>query len=172
MSDFGQENVRKFLLHFGLEAVKIPESDQKTPDFEVFYKQKKVFFCEEKTLEKDEKEGAYPDPTYNAISAHIHKATKQFKSLNPRHEFPNVLAFTNLDKGKDFYDLFITITGAAPIGNGEFLTIRSVGRIQKDLSDIDLFLWFDQDSFIDSLPNLNSMFKADLSTLLNIVKDK
>jgi hypothetical protein len=170
MAQYGQENVKKFLEGFQLKAVKISERDEKTPDFEVFQNDQRIFFCEEKTLEYDDFEGFKNDPTYNSISSHIHKATKQFKSVNPNHDIPNVLAFTNLDTMKDIHDLFITITGKAMLEGGGLLKIRNVGRIIDDLEHIDLFLWFDREKFINFIVGKNSPFERELFELFGIVE--
>lgn len=168
MAEFGEENVKKYLKDFELEAKKIAEGEEKTPDFEVFHQNERVFFCEEKTLDYDDFEGSKNDPTYNSISTHIHKANKQFKSVNPNHKIPNVLAFTNLDTIKDIHDLFITITGNALLEGGGFLKIRKVGRISKDLDQIDLFLWFDKDKFVNFILGKNKKFEEDLLKIFRI----
>ncbi|RXT14878.1 hypothetical protein [Ammoniphilus sp. CFH 90114] len=168
MAEFGQENVKKFLESYRLEVNKIEEGEEKTPDFEVSFQGERVFFCEEKTLEYDDFEGCKNDSTYNAISNHIHKATKQFNSVNPNHDIPNVLAFTNLDTLKDIHDLFITITGKALLEQGGLLKIRNVGRIEADLDFIDLFLWFDKDKFINFMLGKNSKYEKDLLNIFGI----
>ncbi len=151
MATIGQKIVKGFLEEKGFEVVKIPETEKKTPDFRVYLNGKFVFYCEEKTLEYDDFEGCKNDPTYNSISAHVHKATKQFKSINPQREHPNVMAFVNFDSCKDVTDLFITCTGYAPLDSDEFMKIHNVGRITNDLDQIDLFLWFDGDNFTNKM---------------------
>lgn len=148
MSKQGEENVKRYFENLGFKVNKIKESSDKTPDFVVFNKEERVFYCEEKTLEYDDFEGVKHDPTYNSISAHIHEATKQFLSVNPNHDIPNVLVFTNLDSMSDIQDLFITTTGKTMLDDGELFKMRNVGRIVYDLDQIDLYLWFDNNSFI------------------------
>lgn len=167
MAFLGQKIVRNFLEERGYEVVKIPECDIKTPDFKVFLNGKLIFYCEEKTLEYDDFEGCKKDPTYNSISAHVHKATKQFKSINPLREHPNVIAFVNFDPSKDINDLFITLTGCAFIDNGEYMRIHRVGRIANDLNQIDLFLWFDNEQFTNKIwTTLNDEQHTKLSAIL------
>ncbi|MDH6352154.1 MULTISPECIES: hypothetical protein [unclassified Brevibacillus] len=171
MADYGQEVVKIFLSGYGLEVKKIKEGSTKTPDFDVLMHSKRVFYCEEKTLEYDDFEGHKDDPVYNSISAHIHKAAKQFNSINPNHEVPNVLAFTSLDSSKDIHDLIITITGNALLEGGGVLKIRNVGhRLDEDLDVIDLFLWFDQEKFINFVIGRNSKYEQELLKVFNITE--
>lgn len=151
MAELGQEIVKKYLEYLGLEARKILESDIKTPDYEVYLNGQLVFYCEEKTLEYDDFVGAKKDPTYNAISTHVHKATKQFKSVNPNREYPNVLAFVNFDSLKNVHDLFITLTGNIRLDSGKYTKIHRVGRITSDLDQIDLYLWFENEKLIKKI---------------------
>ncbi|MDI3477948.1 MAG: hypothetical protein PWQ59_1473 [Thermoanaerobacterium sp.] len=152
MAEYGQSIVKAFLESKGFVAKKIPESNIKTPDFEVYKEGELVFYCEEKTLEYDDFEGLKNDSTYNAISRHLHTAAKQFNSINPNHEVPNVLAVVNLDTLKNIHDLFISLTGYALLDNGKYMKIHKVGhRIVEDISQVDLFLWFDKGQFINFL---------------------
>jgi len=147
MAEAGQDVVKKFLESKGLEVRKIPESNLKTPDFEVYLNGELYFYCEEKTLEYDDFIGCKDDPTYNSISSHVHKAVKQFKSVNPNRKVPNVLVFVNNDTLKNMHDLFTTLTGQAQLEDGTYMRIHRVGRVANDLDQIDLYLWFDKQSF-------------------------
>ncbi|MCP1425449.1 hypothetical protein J3D43_003965 [Paenibacillus xylanexedens] len=150
MAEFGLNIVQRFLETKGLKADKIDERDEKTPDFEVFEEEHKVFYCEEKTLDYDDFEGEKDDSTYNAISRHLHKAVKQFKSVNPNHEIPNILAIVNRDPLKNVHDLFIALTGQAPLDSGEYMKIHRVGhRTVEDINEVDLYLWFDNEKFVN-----------------------
>jgi hypothetical protein len=152
MAEFGQTVVQQFIESKGLKVLKIEEWDEKTPDFEVFKDGQRIFFCEEKSLDYDDFIGEKNDSSYNAISRQLHKAVKQFKSANPNHEIPNVMAFVNLDTLKDMHDLFITITGYSLLESGKYMKIHRVGhRTVDDIEHVDLFLWFDKDRFINYL---------------------
>ncbi|MCY8996779.1 hypothetical protein [Bacillus inaquosorum] len=169
MAEYGESIIKRFLDNKGLKVNKIEEGDEQTPDFEVFKDFQRILFCEEKTLEYDDFVGAKSDSTYNAISRHMHKAVKQFKSVNPNHELPNVLAFVNLDTLKDMHDLFITLTGYALLDNGSYMKIRRVGhRTIEDISHVDLILWFDKDQFINYLwkDDINNETRKYLEKLL------
>lgn len=147
MAELGQSIVKSYLESLGFEVKRIKESVIKTPDFEVYNNGELIFYCEEKTLDKDDFEGSKPAPTYNSISSHVHKATKQFRSVNAERKYPNVLAFVNFDEMNDAHDLFITLIGYALLEDGNGLKIRRVGRISNDLDQIDLYLWFQKDQF-------------------------
>ena len=83
----------------------------KTPDFRVFSGNDLEFYCEVKSPEEDTwldgqldnpvleeiVGGIRNDPIFNRLSAHIHKARKQFDAVNPMEAYPNVLAFYNQD---------------------------------------------------------------------------
>ena len=62
-----------------------------------------------------------------------------------------MIAFVNFEPSKDINDLFITLTGCALLDNGEYMKIHRVGRIVNDLDQIDLFLWFDKDHFVNKI---------------------
>lgn len=145
MAELGERIVKEFLESLGLEARRIPEKSSKTPDYEVYLDGQLVFYCEEKTIEHDEFEGGKNDPAYNSISSQVHKATKQFKSINPSRIIPNVLAFVNFDDMKDEHDLFITLTGYTLLDNGSYMKVHNVGRVRNDLNCIDLYLWFNKE---------------------------
>ncbi|NMI03162.1 hypothetical protein HF638_04205 [Paenibacillus sp. SZ31] len=152
MAELGEEIVRNFLENIGFQVSKIPESQNKTPDFEVYKNGKLVFYCEEKTLDKDDFEGCKNDSTYNAITRHFHTAAKQFESINPHNQVPNVLAIVNLDTMKGCHDLFISLTGHALLESGKYLKIRNVNDYtKKDMDYINLCLWFDKETFIKYL---------------------
>jgi len=146
MAEIGQAIVKNYLEAIGLRVEKIKEDEEKSVDFMVYQNETPVFYLEEKTLEIDVFEGFKKDPTYNTISAHVHKAAKQFKSVNSSRVLPNVLVFVNMDISRDYVDLLITLTGNAPTENEKFIKIHNIGRVAKDLAEIDLYLWFDNDS--------------------------
>jgi hypothetical protein len=146
MAEIGQAIVKDHLEAIGLRVEKIKEGEEKSVDFIVFQNETPVFYLEEKTLEDDVFEGCKKDPTYNSISAHVHKAAKQFISVNRNRALPNVLAFVNMDISRDYIDLLITLTGIAPTENETNIKIRNIGRVAKDLAEIDLYLWFNNDS--------------------------
>lgn len=115
------------------------------------YKDDKIiFYCEEKTLECDDFEGCKDDSTYNAITRQFHSATKQFQSINPSNQVPNVLSIVNLDLLRGSHDLFISLTGHAMLESGKYLKIRNVNEYtKKDMEYINLCLWFDKENFIN-----------------------
>lgn len=97
----------------------------KTPDLRVFSDQEVIFFCEVISIDKDRwldsqvaaalpgeiVGGGRKDPIFNRLSDDIHTAIKQFDSVNPEGQIPNVLAFVNHDKICGFNDLIGVLTG-------------------------------------------------------------
>jgi len=141
----GEAIVKQYLEERGLTVEKIKESDIKTADFAVFLGGKLVFYLEEKTLELTPPVFQSIDPVYNTIANHIHEAIKQFKSVNPDREVPNVLSFTNMDPAKDINYLFSTLTGHVITASGKLRWINKIKHIKDDMHYIDLYLWFDHD---------------------------
>ena len=106
-----------------------------------------AFYCEIKEIAKDDwLGGAKPDPVFNRISDDIHTAVKQFNSVNPDLEHPNVLAFVNNDDRCGSLDLIGVLTGHLLLDDGGAAPIYlkySHGRIKDEKNLIHLYLWFD-----------------------------
>ncbi|CAH0311601.1 hypothetical protein [Priestia megaterium] len=164
MARRGEKITKEFLeSQYGFEVVKIPETDQKTPDFEVRKNGKLLFYCEEKTMNEDDFEGEKPDPAYNSISRKIHESVNQFKSVNGKRNYPNVLVLNNMDTLRNINDLAITVTGKALTAEGKWLQIRNVSNTtQNDKKVVDLILWFDKGKFINFF-TLNPTCTKDLA---------
>ncbi len=141
----GENIVKDFFEKKGLKAEKIPECDIKTVDFEVHDKKGLFFYLEEKTIELMPPAWKLIDPVYNAIAKHIYEATGQFKGVNPGKTIPNVLSFTSMDPARTVNDLFVTLTGHVVTPGGKMYPIRVMKNLEKDLSVIDLYLWFNHD---------------------------
>ena len=155
--------VSEFLSKYNLSAKrfdKVSMKQGKTPDFKVYSGGELSLYCEVKNAEKDKwlgdkldkavpgelVGGARNDPVFNRLSAHIHKATKQFNAVNSNEEFPNVLAFHNQDEMSGFLDLLAVTTGNAYCEDGSVLPIYksfSEGRVKVDIEKIHLFIWLD-----------------------------
>ena len=155
--------VADFLASKGLRAEEFSKEERtqsKTPDFRVFHGQDFAFFCEVKSMSRDEwldKQldaaqpgeivgGGRPDPTYNRISQKIHGAFKQFDAVNPDLVHPNVLVLVNHDKDSDVKDLDLVCSGGFFTEDGKWLPIGrkfSEGRIRDKKRRIHLFIWID-----------------------------
>lgn len=157
--------VSRYLAHLGLRPEMFSKQERcgrKTPDFRVFRDAVLMFYCEVKTVDPDRwlngrpKNDVVPglkmagggrhDPTFNRIADDIHEAVKQFYSVNPTIELPNVLAFINRDRDCGVDDLDSVFTGNFIASNGTKHPIYrnvSEGRIQTEKRQIDLFLWFE-----------------------------
>jgi len=133
----------------------------KTPDFRVFKIHKLAFFCEVKTVSKDEwldKQfdkapsdvivgGVRNDPIFNNLSNKIHEAVQQFNAVNPRLIYPNVLVFVNHNHMCDCNDLIAVTTGNFLAEGGRKSPIYrafSEGRIKKEKLRISLYIWRDE----------------------------
>ena len=156
--------VKEFLENKGLRVDGFSKHERKnikTPDFKVFTNSKLAFYCEVKNSQEDlwlDKQlndakpgvivgGKRNDPIYNRFASHIHKASKQFLSVNKDHSIPNVLAFYNEDSDAGFIDILSVITGNAYCESGNVHPIFknfSEGRLKTDIKIIDMILWVDK----------------------------
>jgi hypothetical protein len=145
-----EDEAKDFLEELGLRIECFSKEEQrvgKTPDFKLYLEGDFAFFCEVKESEQNEREGAFNDPAFNRLTAHIHKACKQFKSVNPNHSELNVLLIKNNDRLCEFNDLIGIITGNIYCTDGTHSKIYgnySDGRMKDDLEEIDLIIWLDQ----------------------------
>jgi hypothetical protein len=121
--------------------------DRKTPDYQVYKDNAFAFFCEVKEIKKDNwANGVRSDPIFNRLTDDIHKAVKQFNSVNASLEHPNVLAFVNNDEQCGFLDLLGVLSGRLMLENGGSAPLYlkySGGRIKIEKDLIHFYLWFD-----------------------------
>lgn len=137
------------------------KAKKKTPDFRVYRGENLIFFCEVKTIDRDTwledllikappltiVGGGRNDPRFNRVSNKIHEAALQFDSVNPDLTYPNVLIFVIHDDSCDFHTLINVITGYFIAEGGELHLIYgkfSHGRIRKEKSRINLYIWMDE----------------------------
>jgi len=130
----------------------------KTPDFRVYRGEEFQFYCEVKSIARDNwldsqlqaapKEsivgGVRNDPVYNRLTDDIHQAAKQFDAVNPEDKVPNVLVFVNHDSICDRQDLIGVLTGNFVTEDGSAHRVYakfSEGRIKRDKSRIHLYCW-------------------------------
>jgi hypothetical protein len=159
--NLGEQFAVEYLARHGLRAERFTKAEMrqgKTPDFRLFKESEFVLYCESKHVQYDEwldrqLEDAKPleivgglrhDPIFNRLAGHIHDAAKQFDAVNPEHEFPNVLIFTNSDAHCGFTDLLSVLTGNFYAEGGAIEPIYkeiSEGRIREEKLTIDLYVW-------------------------------
>ncbi len=164
MINLGEKFAETYWARHGLKAERFTREEigqGKTPDFRVFKSGELVAFCEAKHVQHDDwldkkLETAKPleivgglrhDPVFNRLVAHIHKAYKQFMSVNPDRKYPNVLVFMNSDKQCDNRDLVAVMTGNFYVEGGgaePIYTAYSEGRIKEEKFAIDLYVWFEE----------------------------
>lgn len=115
--------------------------------------------------------GLRKDPVFNRLSAHIHKARKQFNAVNKEENIPNVLAFYNEDNMSGFLDLLAVTTGNFFAEGGAvfpFYKNFSEGRIKSDIEKIHLFIWIDANKPHRFLFNtINSKYHNELCSMFN-----
>lgn len=148
ISMISEEKFRKLFMDYGLEPTRLKVGGTMTSDFEVKKDSTIKFYCEVKNIDEDSCVSSLKnDPTFNSISAHIHKATKQLRNLNPERKFFNVIGFYNQNSSCNVNDLIDMITGNFHADNGISYPIYkniSEGRIKPDLQHIDLMIWLDE----------------------------
>lgn len=181
-----EQVIKNFLSGYGLNSEKFGKTelgDGKTPDYRVYINGELKFYCEVKNAQKDkwlddklEKAGLgeivgglRKDPVFNRLSAHIHKARKQFEAVNREENLPNVLAFYNEDEQSGFLDLLAVATGNFFAEGGAVFPIYknfSEGRIKTDVEKIHLFIWIDAHKPHRFLFNtINSKYQNELCSI-------
>ncbi len=181
-----EQTVKDFLFSYGLKSEKfnkIELRNGKTPDYRVYKDDELFCYCEVKNAQKDswldEKldkaepgeivEGLRKDPIFNRLTAHIHKARKQFDAVNADEKLPNILALYNEDEQSGFLDLMAVTTGNFfTEGGAVFPTYKntSEGRVKKDIEKIHLFIWLDAHKPHRFLFNtINSKFQSELCSI-------
>src|ERR1700756_1314742 len=97
--DESERFATNYLAEHGLRVERFSKSQMrqsKTPDFRVFRQTELVAYCEAKLVRPDDwldKQidalpgelvgGLRPDPVFNRLTTHIHKAVQQFNAVNP-----------------------------------------------------------------------------------------
>ena len=133
----------------------------KTPDFRVFRDSDLVAYCEAKHVQHDEwldqqleaaqplqlVGGLRPDPVFNRLTAHIHKAAQQFAAVNPQRVYPNILVLANFDRACEFRDQLLGVLTGNFYGEGSVVEPIfeqfSNGRILYEKVTIDAYVWWD-----------------------------
>ncbi len=181
-----ENKVSDFLVSYGLSTERFSKKEMesgKTPDYKVSLNGNLTHYCEVKNSEKDKwldklldqaepgemVGGLRKDPIFNRLTAHIHKARKQFDAVNPEEEYPNVLVFYNEDKNCGFLDLLAVTTGnffAERVGVFPIYKNFSEGRVKNDIERIHLFIWLDAHKPHRFLFNtINSKYQKELCTI-------
>lgn len=178
--------IKEFLSSYGLKPEKYDKKELrngKTPDYRVYKGAEQICYCEVKNTQKDlwlneVLDNAEPsemvvrlrkDPIFNRLSAHIHKARKQFDAVNTDERLPNVLAFYNEDEQSGFLDLMAVTTGNFFAEGGAVFPIYknvSEGRVKSDIEKIHLFIWLGTHKPHRFLFNtVNSKFQSELCSI-------
>jgi len=163
--DIDEQEITNLLKKKGLRAERFTKEVQfqsKTPYFRVFKGNKLVFFCEVKTVSRDQwldrlvkkappspltiVGGTRNDPVFNRLSNKIHEAVQQFDAVNSDVEYPNVLIFVNHDRKCGYPDLIAVTTGHFLGEGGSYPNYLqfSEGRIKEEKGRIHLYIWIDE----------------------------
>lgn len=188
-----EERVKEFLETYHLRPERFTSAEMasgKTPDFKVFSGSDLDFYCEVKSSEQDTWlddqldmqrpgeliGGSRHDPIFNRLTAHIHKASKQFDAVNPIEALPNVLAFYNQDTSSGFSDLLAVTTGNFYAeGCCVFPIYKNIseGRVKKDIEKVHLIIWIDVNKPHQFLLNLtNFKFQRGLCQWFKLDPEK
>lgn len=153
--------IEDWLTKKGLRVERFSKAEMrgsKTPEFRVFKGRELAFFCEVKSLAKDEsldeKLAAAPpgtvvqvggsDSTFNAVANKIHEAGAQFDAVNPDLTYANVLVLVNDKPACDVRDLRAVLEGCFVADDGTrhpIYTKYSEGRIRKEKLRIAVYIW-------------------------------
>jgi hypothetical protein len=162
--DFAEQFAEDYLNKHSLWPERFSKQEMrlgKTPDFRVFKQAELVAYCEAKQVRYDDwldeqlKEaqplqfvgGLRPDPIFNRLTTHIHKAAQQFVAVNPNHDYPNILVFANSDSHCTFKDDLVGVLTGNFYGEGGIVEPIfepfSNGRIMYEKMLPDLYVWWD-----------------------------
>jgi large subunit ribosomal protein L30 len=179
---------------WGVEAERLPEGKNKSPDFRLTKNGELKGYCELKSprddwifaIPKDLKPGeirkeSREDPTPHALARVIGKAAAQFDAVNPDHAQPNILVIVSHARLRGPTDLHLAIGGMPmPDGSRRFLLVdpnekdfKKAFEKQKKLWDdarkIDLFYWVDAHSkAVRHVVNENGLRHCEVRDLTNI----
>ena len=154
-----------FQLH-GLTSVGFRKDElraAKTPDRRLLREDQTVAYVEVKSPQYDDwlesqlefsppmkiVGGAKKDPTFSRIARHIDTAAKQFYSVNPSRNVPNILFFINHNHQSHWGDLYEVLTRHFLDNNGnKHATMLNIseGKIRNSKNQIDCFIWYEKKS--------------------------
>lgn len=179
-----EKKIENFLSSIGFHCERFEKNKKrkyKTPDFKVYKNNKLVFFCELKTIVKDNwADGDRNDPIFNRLTDDIHTSIKQFDAVNKNINYPNVLILANYDHMCGIDDLISVLTGLFFANDGQQYPIYkqfSNGRIKAEKMRIHLYIWFDNNNspkFLFNQDNhaffleLCSLFGKDSNSIKNL----
>jgi hypothetical protein len=140
----------------------------KSPDFEVYKDDTFAFFCEVKGIDQSNvisqlaneppltvAGGEQPEPK-NRLTSHIHTAVKQFDSVNPNQDNPNVLVIVNENFIFDYKDLLEVLSGKFIASDGSSHPLYrkyAHGRIKDTKYTIHLYLWVEDGDIVHKVFN-------------------
>ena len=144
-------SVNTYLSNRGYKVVRLNpknlQSNIKCPDFEVFFKEKRNFYCEVKSpllLINEVTKMFHWTTSVTKLRDLIHKAVSQFSDQDPQHKFPWVLVFTSDHMQLNWSNMTHAIAGKIYYGEKLITDLNHLRRVKetvKDVDQIDLFVW-------------------------------
>jgi hypothetical protein len=149
-----------FEQRYDLKTIRIPPDEASSADYFLYRGQERIASCEIKDIEYVEpseqtgwkrdsrtKFWSRPDNAPQRIRKKIYEGYRQLR----RYDLPKVLVLVNFTTGCDVADLDQAISGYLPYrdaeGNVRLVADKgrgSLGRVQKIMREIDLYIWLDQ----------------------------
>ncbi len=173
MKDYRKDEIlaEGFLRSYKLNPMRFEKTHRQkdTPDFKVSTPSGGLFMCEVKSIDIDAiDKGIRHNTIYNSLTSKLHKAHKQFNSVNSNHFVPNVIVwvshdlrinwhtFTNLMQGN------IQVEGKLIRNLGKF----SNGRIKHEKLEIDMHIWLHKNGEAEFLVNPRNLDFANKMIIL------
>lgn len=180
ISDTESENlVISYLNNHNFLGLKIPtNSNKRTPDINIFYHGKKVALCEVKNPKHIPNNGIYLWKTMiRKIRNAIDNAEKQLRTFDPKHESVWIVAFTPNNFQLDWHKFEMCLKGKVSYGTQTIVDLSEkpyVTETNRDLSSVDLFLWFqiNQNKEIKgfvNFANLESKYRSKLEKITRLL---
>ncbi|MBX7046382.1 MAG: hypothetical protein K1X86_11165 [Ignavibacteria bacterium] len=148
-NDIDEKFIEDFLKSLTLKPTRFPKNkEEKSPDFKVETQNGFLFFCEVKSIEiETSKEGLLYSTIYNCITTRVHKAFKQFESVNALRFVPNVLIFISHNFQINFKSFEELLIGKLEIEGDKIADFSKYkyGKFKNEIKSIDLVIFFNGD---------------------------
>lgn len=179
-NDTESENlVTTYFNKHNLLALRIPVNrNGRTPDMNIFYHGKRIAICEIKNPKHIPNNGIYLWKTMiRKIRNAIDNAEKQLRSFDPKHETIWIVTFTSNNFQLDWHKFEMCLRGIVSFGTQTVVDLSQkpyVSETNRDLSLVDLFLWFQvgQNNKISgfvNFANLESKYRSKLEKITRLL---
>lgn len=178
--DEAEDLVISYLNNHNHLAIKIPtntEKDVKTPDLNIYHHGKKIAICEVKNPRHilDSNNMYLWTTMIRKIRNAIDNAEKQIKSYDPKHENVWIVAFTSNHFQLDWHKFEMCLKGVVAYGDKLLADLTKkpyVAETNRDLSSIDLFLWFQVNQYkqIKGFVNFANLDSKHINKLHKVIR--